>query len=307
MQKYASEIFGYPPTNKTKTATKTREKVKCPFYSGFPDGECDPINKKSNLTDDGGDLLLDHQSGACSVIHMHRGLTNTNQVIICPYRFFEKDSSGKSIVLRYIKKKFFHDKDLFFVPEIGLGTYGRADGILCQISKKKENEFDVNDYCHIELQSDSTTATRELILCVKDFFDGKDVTKKNYAYGLNSKSSIKSSSLQMIDKGYLFKHFNKKSIWVMQDSLFHVLCSVYNVEMTDITYSDPVDDENLVFVIVNLEYNKKEDRSELKILGCFSTSPDLLQKAISNKTPIEESIIIGSVMAKIREKKYHKV
>lgn len=305
MNRYVSEIFGYPPTNKSDFVNKIRNEFKCPFYDGFPNGQCDPVNKKSNLNDDEGKRLLNHQSGACSVIHKHRGLTNHNQVIICPYRFYEKNSSGKYIVFEYIKHKFFSDRELILVTEIVLGVYGRADGILCQITKNNENQFTLQDYAHLELQSDATTATKHLVLCVKDFFDGKDITQKNYSYGLNSKASIKGSSLQMIDKGYLFKHFEKKSFWVIQDSLFYILCSVYNVKMTDITNSDPVYNENLIFVIVSSKYDESEDRYKLEVSKCFSTSPDLLQKAISQKEPIEEHIIINTVNTKIMGKQYH--
>ena len=305
--RYVSEIFGYPPTNKTEHINKIRKEFKCPFYSGFPNGQCDPVNKKSNLTDDDGNLLLKHQSGACSVIHMHRGLTNSSQVIICPYRFFERDKYGKLVIFEYIKQKFFAGKDLILVPEIGLGVYGRADGILCQISQKGADEFAVHDYAHLELQSDATTGTRELVQCVKDFFDGEDVTHKNYTYGLNSKASIKSSSLQMIDKGYLFNHFGKKSIWIIQDSLFYILCNIYNIKMSDITDCEPKKEENLIFVVVISKYDKKEDRYKLEVSKCYSTSPNLLQKAISEKAPIIESDIMDSVLAKISRQIFQRI
>ena len=307
MTRYVSEIFGFPPSNKTEGVNKIRKEFKCPYYSGFPKGQCDPVNKKSNLTDEDGKPMLHHQSGACSVLHMHRGLENSTPVIICPYRFFERDNSGKLVIFDYIKQKFFGGKDLILVPEIGLCVYGRADGILCQISHKGDSEFTVHDYAHLELQSDATTATRELVQCVKDFFDGKDITKNNYTYGLNSKASIKGSSLQMIDKGYLFKHFGKKSIWIIQDSLFHILCSIYNVKMTDITNTNPQKDENLIFVVVSSKYDKLEDRYKIYVSKSYSTSPDLLQKAISQKAPIDESDIMDSVLTKISGKIFQKI
>ena len=307
MNRYVSEIFGYPPTNKEDAVSKLRKNCKCPFYGGFPNGECDPVNKKSNLTDDDGKPLLEHQSGACSVLHMHRGLAKLAPVIICPYRFFEKDKDGKFIVFDYIKQKFFGGKNLVLVTEIGLGVYGRADGILCQITKNSNDELTIHDYAHLELQSDATTATRELVECVRDFFKGVDITKKNYSYGLNSKASIKGSSLQMIDKGYLFKHFGKKSIWIIQDSLFYILCNIYNVQMTDITNKDPDKEENLIFVVIKSEYDKSTDKYKIKVDKCFSTSPDLMQKAISKKAPIIEADIIDTVITKISGKNFYQL
>ena len=307
MNRYVSEIFGSPPTNKGESVTRIRTNHKCPFYSGFPNGECDPVNKKSNLTDDDGKPLLEHQSGACSVLHMHRGLAKLAPVIICPYRFFEKDKDGKFIVFDYIKQKFFGGKNLVLVTEIGLGVYGRADGILCQITKNSNDELTIHDYAHLELQSDATTATRELVECVRDFFKGVDITKKNYSYGLNSKASIKGSSLQMIDKGYLFKHFGKKSIWIIQDSLFYILCNIYNIQMTDITNKDPDKEENLIFVVIKSEYDKNTDKYKIKVDKCFSTSPDLMQKAISKKAPIIEADIIDTVITKISQKNFYQL
>lgn len=306
MNRYVSEIFGYPPSNKDKNAKNVRSKFLCPFYSGFPNGQCDPVNKKSNLTDDDGTPLIKHQSGACSVMHNHRGTSTVAPIIICPYRFYEKDSSGKIIVLEYIKNKFFSGKNMVFVPEIGLGVFGRADGMLCEIVSNN-NLLTIKDYAHIEFQADATTATRELVQCVKDFFDGEDVSQNNYTYGLNSKASIKGSSLQMIDKGYLFRHFGKKSIWIIENSLFEVLCSVYNVQMKDITKSNPNADENLIFVVVKLVHNSKIDSYEIKVDKCYCTSAGALQNAISNKAPIRESVIIDSVLAKISSKVFYKL
>lgn len=293
MNKYVSEIFGYPPSNKKSVATNLRTTFQCPFTND----QCDAINKKSNLTDGKGNLLLSHQTGACSVLYKARAAQYVSHVIICPYRFFEQNVNGKYIIFESIKRKFFSGKKLIFVPEVGLGKYGRADGILCDINNK--DKLTINDYAHIELQSDATTGTRALVECVKDFFDGKDITKNNYPYGLNSKASIKGSSLQMIDKGFLFEYFNKKSIWVIQDSLFYVLSSVYNINMTDITDSEKNIEQNIIFVVVKLKYVNELFKYQLRVDKFFSTSPHLLQKSISNKKPIEESVIIKNTLHKI--------
>ena len=77
--------------------------------------------------------------------------------------------------------------------------------------------------------------------------------------------------------------------------------------MTDITNSDPVADENLIFVVVSSKYDKSDDRYKIEVSKCFSTSPDLLQKAISQKTPIKESTIMDSVLTKISGKQYHSI
>lgn len=292
MGKYVSEIFGYPPTNKDSIASNLRNEFQCPFIND----KCDPINKKSNLTDDQGNLLLEHQTGACSVFYKNKGQEGFSPSIICPYRFFEKDNEERNTIFEYIKNRFFYGKQLFFVKEIGLGSFGRADGML--VEPKTLN------YAHIEFQADATTGTRALVQCVKDFFDCRDITNNSYSYGLNSKASIKSSSLQMIDKGFLFEHFDRKSIWIMQDTLFNVLSRVYNIKMTEITNSETCTEDCLIFVVVGLIYVSKLNKYQIQVRRCYSTSSNKLQQAISQKTPIEESTIISNILNKISNKKY---
>ena len=69
--------------------------------------------------------------------------------------------------------------------------------------------------------------------------------------------------------------------------------------MTDITNSEVKKEENLIFVVVTSKYDKQDDRYKIEVSKCYSTSPDLLQKAISQKTPINESDIMDSVLTKI--------
>ncbi|MCL5976184.1 MAG: hypothetical protein M1580_01130 [Candidatus Parvarchaeota archaeon] len=294
--RYVSEIFGFPPTNKTIEATKIRSKYLCPFRGNGSDTDCDPINKKSNLTDDKGNFLLSHQTGACSTFHGGTGKQTGEAVIICPYRFQEKNTKGKVIVFDFIKDKFFKGKNLLFVPEIGLGKYGRADWIICEFNDTTQK---IIDYSHLEFQADATTGTGGLVLCIKDFFDGKDITQNTYEYGLNSKASIKGSSLQMIDKGYLFQKLGKKSLWVIQDTLFDILCKIYGVIMKDVDKENDLKTNNLIFVVVGLDHNVSNDRYNLVIRKCVCTSPSALQKAMSKKEPIEESLILEALNEKI--------
>lgn len=294
---YLSEIFGFPPTNKSKEARVVRQKHLCPFQVN--DIECDPVNKKSNLTDENGHLLLTHQTGACSAFHKFRGYTKEEPIIICPYRFLEKDTFGKTFVFKFIKEKFFPKRDIVFVPEIGLGVYGRADWMICEY--KNEQKIQIIDYAHLEFQADATTGTRNLVLCAKDFFDGKDITKGTYGYGLNSKASIKGSSLQMIDKGYLFQKLSKKSIWVIQDTLFGILSEIYNIKMNDITDKECPKEHNIIFVVMGLEDNSKLNRYNLVVRKCFSTTASALQQAISGKTVIPEEVILDSLIHKLED------
>lgn len=295
---YLTEIFGYAPEDNSNDAKAVRRRYLCPFRGG--NIVCDPVNKSSNLIDEKGRLLLTHQTGACSVLHKFRGGTEEKPVIICPYRFLEKNREGNTIVFKAIKDKFFGKKNVVFVPEIGLGEFGRADWIICELKDIKTKE--IIDYTHLEFQADATTNTRELVQCAKDFFDGVDVTKKNYSYGLNSKASIKGSSLQMIEKGVLFKSLGKKSIWVLQDTLFDILCNIYNIKMFDITDEECPTDNNLIFCVVKLK--KSGERLNIDAHKFYSSSVEAMQTAISLKKPIDAKIILNAIKEKLEGGQY---
>lgn len=306
---YVSEIFGFPSSNNDQFVRNLRTKYLCPFQQteNKEFDECDPINKKSNLTDDNGELLLSHQTGACSVFHSFKGQTN-EPIIICPYRFLEKDNKNEVKVFKFIQQKFFPKKEIYFVPEIGLKAYGRADWVICELEKK--TDFKISDFAHLEFQSDATTGTRALVQCVRDFYDGKDITKKKYGYGLNSKASIKGSSLQMIDKGFLFEDLGKKSFWILQDTLFNILCEIFNVEMNEITNKSVSKSDTLIFITPHLEYDSSKQQYFLNVSKCFSISSSGLQKAISQKLIDKKEIIktiSEALKKKIESKNYFKI
>lgn len=272
--KYVSEIFGYPASNKSTKAANYRSVYICPFTGK----ECDPINKKSNLTDEKtGKLLLNHQSGACSAWYRPRWSPNPYPVIICPFRFREDN-----VPFNYIKNKFFNNKDVAFIPEIGLQSYGRADWIAADYELQEKDSLKINEIIHVEFQADCTTGTRELVKCVSDFYKGIDISKKSYSYGLNSKASIKGSSLQIIDKGFLFKRLQKKSIWILQDYLFIYLRKIFPFKIFDATEKLPKD-KNIFFLVTKLAYIKDEDRYRLEIDKLYATTPEELKDSITKQ------------------------
>jgi hypothetical protein len=307
---FVSEIFGFPSKNNEKIATSFRSKFLCPFqdnkYNAFE--ECDPVNKKSNLTDEDGKLILAHQTGACSVYHSFKNQTN-KPIIICPYRFLEKNKNGDVKIFKYIQNKFFNEKILYFIPEIGLKGYGRADWMICNIDESNGSQK-ITDIAHLEFQSDATTGTRELVQCVADFFNGKEIEGSTYGFGLNSKSSIKGSSLQMIDKGFLFEKLKKKSFWVLQDTLFNILSEIYNVKMLDVTSRDVPKEDTLIFIVTTLEFNKIENKYDLEVSKCYSISAATLQRAMSEKIVDHDDMIktvIESIKKKIKNKNYYRI
>ena len=259
-KKYVSEIFGYPHSNTSAGAQQVRASFQCPYTNN----ECDPINKKSNLTDDStGNLLLEHQTGACSAWYKPNWSGSPYPVIICPFRFYESNT-----VFNYIKNKFYNNNDeVAFTPEVGMSEIGRADYFATRLVRCK-NETELTNPTHIEIQSDGTTGTRGIVECVKDYFDGEDITNIGYGYGLNSKNSIKASSLQMIDKGFFCKELGINSIWILQDYLFLQLQRFF--PFTPIEVEDEITSGyNIFFITTSLNHSEDENKYTLQIDKCF--------------------------------------
>ena len=283
--KNVSEIFGF--NSDCTHINKHRKDFICPFTNN----DCDKINKKSNLTDDQGKLLLTHQTGACSCNYKPNNSETFKPVIICPFRFEEKNKENQTIVFKKIKDHFFKNKKIVFKKEIGLKGYGRADFMIGVYDNNK-----LVDYAHCEFQSDATTGTRGIVQCVKDFYDKKSI-KKNYGFGLNTKATIKGFSLQMIDKGFLFNKLGKISIWVMQNHLVDTFQKIYNLDLVENNEFKPNLPNNIYIVETALNQIGKE-KYKLSVPRILNISPEQIQKAISEKDPIENKYIFDQINQK---------
>ena len=284
--KNVSEIFGFNSGFTEKN--KYRKNFICPYTND----ECDRVNKKSNLQDDQGNMLLAHQTGACSCNYKPNHANVFKPVIICPYRFEEKNDENKTIVFKKIKDYFFKNKKIIFKKEIGLKGYGRADFMIGIYDNNK-----LVDYAHCEFQSDATTGTRGIVQCVKDFYENKSIAK-NYNFGLNTKATIKGFSLQMIDKGFLFKKLGKTSIWVMQDHLVDTFEKIYNLDLTEDKTFNPVSSNNIYIVETQLNL-KNGQKYKLNVSRILNVSPEQIQKALSKKDPIKNDYILDQINKKM--------
>ena len=112
----------------------------------------------------------------------------------------------------------------------------------------------------------------------------------------------------MIDKGFLFQKMKKKSFWILQDTLFQILCEVYDIKM--IKTNKITDHDNLIFIIPTMEYNTEQQKYELSIVNYYITSPQDLQEAISNKSVNIDKItpvIEEAISKKIQANDYYKI
>ena len=110
--------------------------------------------------------------GVCSVDY------NGELRAVCPRRFDERASDQDvSLVIRDIALDYFGNTDNTVVfPEVGLSGVGTIDYL---IVRHKPMKPEVDDFVAVEIQSDSTTGTGQLVQGMRDFVAGDDVRTKN--------------------------------------------------------------------------------------------------------------------------------
>lgn len=236
-----TEIFGFPPSNKTKKANKIRTAYWCPFT----EQRCAKVSR-----------LLDHPFGICSVWH-----TGTPR-IICPNRFY----FSKNELLRRVASDFIGFDEIHLVPEVELSGFGDVDWVAYKFEKNE-----IMDFCGMEIMADSTTQTGELVKAWKDFFSRN--LSDRYGYGMNTYNTIKLSFTQILNKGQVFEHWKKYYVWILQDVLFSNL-----VERFGLGISKGVRKGKwIIFATVTME--RKGNTYVVKPNEMFSSSINELLKA----------------------------
>lgn len=177
-----AEIFGYPVENQSAAAQDARQKHWCPFLE-------ERCKKKSRL--------IDFPFGVCSV--EYDGIRT-----ICPHRFEERGATaGVARVLEDIAVHYFGNTDNTVVfSEVRLPDVGNIDYV---IVKHKPMQAVVDEFVAVEFQSDSTTKTGELVRGIRDFYEGRDLQKRPYKFGINTYDSIKRAITQLMNKGIVYE------------------------------------------------------------------------------------------------------
>lgn len=246
-----AEIFGYPIWNQSAEAQKDRERYWCPFLNRL----CD---KKSRL--------IDFPFGVCSAEH------NGKIYAICPHRFEEQGSiEGVARVLGDIALHYFGDfKDTIAFPEVRLPNIGSIDYVLI---RHKPMKPEVEDFVPVEFQSDSTTGTGELVQGIRDFFEGYDLQRKSYKFGMNTYDSIKRAITQLMNKGIVYEAWNTKCYWVIQEYIYANLVSRYGLKADGF-----LSEHASRFALYNLI--PENDRLTLRSSRFISTSVDEVYQAM---------------------------
>ena len=272
--KRPAEIFGYPIDNLTQAATEARQRHHCPFRG-------QGCNKRSRL--------VSYPFGVCSVEF------NGELHAICPRRFDERASGPDvPIVIRDIALDYFGNTDNTVVfPEVGLSGVGKIDYLLI---RHKPMKPEVDDFVAIEIQSDSTTGTGQLVQGMRDFVAGDAVQTMSYKFGMNTYDSIKRMTTQLMNKGLVYETWGTKCYWVIQEYIFTNLVRRYGLKL------DGVSEEHATrFAVYDLV--RKQDRMTLTATRFVSSSVDAIYQGMrTHRAMPSKDDFIRTLNAKLKRK-----
>jgi len=245
---YPAEIFGYPVENKSKDAEQIRKGHLCPFSNKAI------CTKQSRL--------LTYPMGICST-----WWPNNSPIAICPKRLLQ----DKTIFINAANHVFGNTDNVLLFSEVKLKRIGTFDFVLV---KHKPISDEIDDFCVVEFQTDSTTGTGKLVKAIEDFMQEKDITKNSYAFGMNTYNTIKLSFIQMLNKGQVFEVWNKKIIWAVQKYVYENMVDRFGLQDMRLNKNDA----NLFF-IYDLDHHSNPDKYQLTVENIKSSTIENLMKA----------------------------
>ena len=261
-----AEIFGYPLANRSVQAQRARQQCQCPFRSV-------PCEKKSRL--------LDVPFGVCSV------QTRAGMQVICPRRFDEGGNvAGVPRVLEDVAKHYFGDTNNIVVfAETRLPNVGNIDYVIVKHSPMRP---EVDDFVAVEIQSDSTTGTGELVRAFREFTSGGDVADRRYRFGANTYDSIKRAVTQLMNKGIVYEQWRTKCYWVIQEYIYANLASRFGLAEGRYRAED-----RTRFALYSLQ--PRGERLALEATRVLSTSVDEVYQAMRNnpRMPAKDAFVDG--------------
>lgn len=250
---YPAEIFGFPVDNQSKEAENIRKNHLCPF------------NNNNRCSKQG--RLLTYPMGICSV-----WWPNNSPIAICPNRLLQ----NKTTFVDGAKHVFGGINNILLFSEIRLKQIGAFDFVLV---KHKPISDEIKDFCVVEFQSDSTTGTGKLVEAMQDYVQGEDITKKSYAFGMNTYNTIKLSYIQMLFKGQVFEAWNKKIIWAVQRYVYKNMVDRFGLEDMELNKKDAI-----LFFIYDIDYSSNPKRYQLILQEIKSSKVENLLKAFQSKS-----------------------
>jgi hypothetical protein len=220
-----NEIFTFPKENTNQEAQDAVNNYFCRFL---------------NKTYDKQSRTISYPMGVCSTYHKDK------KAIICPHRFLENN-----LVFEQISQEIFGTKDnIIRLSEVKIANVGSFDFVLV---KFKPLTSEIEDFCVVEFQSDSTTSTGALVEALKDFMND-DTMKEKYNFGLNTYNTIKLSYIQMLVKGQVMEKWNKNIIWVMQNYVYENMINRF--QLSEMEYDK---NQRTKYFLYDLVTNNKVD------------------------------------------------
>jgi len=175
--------------------------------------------------------------------------------------------------------------NVLLFSEIRIKNVGSFDFVLV---KHKPLSSDIEDFCVVEFQSDSTTGTGELVEALKDFMKNNknpNAQEKHYAFGMNTYNTIKLSYIQMLVKAQVLESWNKKIFWVMQNFVFDNMVSRFHLNNLEF-------DENVTTQYHIYDLEKSNHLYQLSLKSKYSSTVSNLLKAFTHQSiPSKEEFI----------------
>jgi len=86
----------------------------------------------------------------------------------------------------------------------------------------------------------------------------------------------------------------------MQDNLVKVFSKIYNINLVEVKKFETLNENNIFILETTLEKNEEEKKFDLNAVKIFSTSPEKIQSALSNKEIVPENKIIENIRSRYR-------
>lgn len=242
-----TEVFGYPPENKSPEVRSIRAEYRCPFL----DKKCVKESRR-----------LDYPFGACSV----RQIKDARPLIICPMRFYGDDQAILDEVSHRLCDAADHSNKTYKIPELRVGSFSMDWVVAC---------CDANgalmDYHGIEVVAVDTTGSLD------QYFDayikGGDWRGVKQQYGINWANVYKRTLPQLIAKGALLASYGKKLGVILQDRLMEKLEERLTIPVA-LEYS-----ANMFFFSYALKRVAKAQKYELTLSKVIPTLAEQLTAA----------------------------
>jgi hypothetical protein len=230
-----AEIFGFPTVNQSERANRYKKDKLCPFN-----------NRVSNCTKNS----IESPLGVCSLYHKNQ------PVIICPVRFREdwKIVSDAAAFIFDVKTSWTHLGEVRLKDKSGKSA-GNIDYVLVSYDDKGR----VLDFGSLEVQAVYISGNLSAPFSVYSENPSLDFAwtqALNYPKPDYLSSSRKRLIPQIIAKGAILKHWNKKQAVALQTAFYNTLPPIPEVDKAE---------SDFAFFLYDLAFVKEEKRFELKL------------------------------------------